>query len=127
MSNSLLPTQIGYVPASQDGTQQSQLVLGRNTTGTWEAVGFGAQSRPDPLQALQVFVTVNPLSQTPTVPVTINIDATNALAVALANPNAPSVFTFTLQEVATCETDANGVTSEKRRMALISQAYPKAS
>lgn len=125
--NSVLPTQIGYVPASADGTQQSQLVFGKNSTGSWEAVGLGAQGRPDLLQAIQVFITANPQSQNPSVPVTINIDATSALAIIAANPNAPTVFGFTMQEVATCETDANGNTSEKRRMALISQAYPKAS
>lgn len=127
MSNSLLPTQIGFVPRSQDGTQQSQLVFGQNTTGTWEAIGLGAQGRPDPLESIRVNISTNLGTTTPAVPITINIDAVSAMAIIAANPNAPKVFGFTMQEVATCETDANGNTSEKRRMALISQAYPKAS
>lgn len=126
MPSSVFPPQLGFVPSGSNG-QQSQLILGRNTTGTYEGIGVGAGGRPDSVESIQVFITANLQTSSPTVPITITIDATSALAVIAANPNAPTVFGFTMQEVATCETDTNGVTSEKRRMALISQAYPKAS
>lgn len=125
MPSSVFPPQMGFLPSGSN--QASQLILGRNTTGTYEGIGVGAGGRPDSVESIQVYVTANLQTPTPTVPLTITIDATSALAIIASNPNAPTVFGFTMQEVATCETDANGQTSEKRRMALISQAYPKAS
>lgn len=126
MPSSVFPSQMGFVPSGSN-SQQSQIIMGRNTTGTYEGIGVGQGGRPDSLESIQVFITANLQTASPTVPLTITIDATSALAIIAANPNAPTTFGFTMQEVATCETDANGVTSEKRRMALISQAYPKAS
>lgn len=122
MPNSIFPSQIGFIPSGTNN-QKSQLIFGRNITGGWEAVGPGWGGRPDGLEAVSIYLSNGLTSSSPTLPCIITIDTTALETIIAANTNAPKVFSFSLQEAATCETDTNGASTEKRRMFLMSQSY----
>lgn len=125
--NPITPTQIGYVPYSSGNSLVSNLVFGRNTTGSWEAVGFGSQGRPDPLNQLAINLTDTRPSASISMPGIINIDVSDLLSVInAAGSQAPHQFSFKMREVAVCE-ENNGVSTEKRMMVLASQTYPAGS
>jgi hypothetical protein len=120
MANTVFPSQVGFVPSGIN--QNSQVVFGRNITGSWEAIGVGQGGRPDILQQITAYI-VNIQGNSATLPIIINIDTTAVQQIISSNSHAPQVFNFSLQEVSTCETDDAGNSTEMRRMALLSQAY----
>lgn len=121
--NSLLPTQIGYTPLSS-GTPPypSQVVIGRDITASFEAVGFGDGGRPDPMSLLKINLTNQAVD--PAVKVgSISMSATGLAAIISANfALLGQPLNFTFQEVALC-VDVNGTATEKRAVVLMSQSY----
>ncbi len=121
MQNSILPTQVGFIPSGMhptNGFQSSQLVFGKNITGGWQAVGFGIDGQPDVLQGLTINISSNQTVPVAT-PIVVRMRPEDIVAIILANPNAPSDFNFTFKEVAICD---GGI--EKRMVVLASQVYP---
>lgn len=118
--NQTLSTQIGYTPSGS--ALGSTVVIGRDITSAWEAIGFGSQGRPDVLEKLNINLTS--LSGTITRKGVVSIDVASLVAVINANPNAPATgFQFGFREVAVCELDANGDSVEKLMMVISSQTY----
>jgi len=144
MSYTATPTNLGYTPTgtilpSGDTTVLvgSQVVMGRNLYATptaaglqFDAVGLGQGGRPDPVNRVVINLS-NYFDQNKGFAngtyAFLTMDVNNVLDVLQTNPNAPGLMNFTLQEAATCETDANGNTTEMRRMVLMSQPYLPAS
>ena len=122
---SFLPPQIGFVPSGTN--QTSHVVIGRDITGSWEAVGFGPDGRPDIAQQIR-FNLVNRVSDTEfTQPIQIVLDTFDLVVLLNSNPNAPEVFYISAREVAICSGDDNGNTTEARMVVLASQPYLPAS
>lgn len=111
------PTQIGYIQSGVRGPifTPSEVVIGRDVTGSWEAAGFGAQGRPDALQ--KITINLSPQDGLD-LPGKIIIDVQDVLSIMDDNDNAPDNMYFRLTEVSICE---SGV--EKRMVVLASQTY----
>lgn len=119
MPNTLHPSQVSYTPTGS--AYQSTVVIGRQIGATWEAIGFGAQGRPDYLERLVINLTTpsGGLSQKGS----ITMDVGSIINVIAANPFAPaSGFQISLREVLVCDA---GTT--KKMMILASQTYPTGS
>lgn len=103
MNPTFHPTQIGYTPTGS--AYGSQVVIGRNmSAGNWEAIGFGAAGRPDPVERVYFNLSqisgVNPAVQK----ATIAIDTKSLLNIITANPNAPTTgFYFSFRELQVCD------------------------
>jgi hypothetical protein len=125
MPNSALPSMLGFVPSGINN-QHAELIVGKSSAG-WEGFGFGPGGRPDIAEKLTFYITKTTPGSPPYLIGTVSMTATGLAAIASANVNFPSNLTLNLTEVATCETDAGGNTTEMRRVALLSQAYAKSS
>lgn len=127
--NSLLPTQIGFIPGvdgsgEQVKNQTSELVLGRNVTGDWEAIGFGKNGRPDYLEKVTLNIAYRMGDNTKVLPLRITIDANVVYDIWMNNADTPSDgFNLITKEVAVCETDDEGNSTEKRMIILASETY----
>lgn len=111
------PTQIGYTPTGS--VCGSQVVIGKDMTSSWEAIGYGAAGRPDPLDRLYINISqisgVNP----PVRKATVAFDVKSLLNIIAANPNAPTTgFYFAFRELQVC----NGSTTQAMTF-LASQPY----
>lgn len=90
--------------------------MGRNTSGIYEGIGFGAGGRPDPIQVVQINLT-SPNAGGPGLPfqkgtITINVeDLVNIVG-------GPSRYNMTLREVSICDSGTN-----KKAVVLMSQSY----
>lgn len=120
MPNTLHPTQIGYTPIGS--AYQSTVTIGGNASpGTWEAIGFGQNGRPDYMERLVINL-VSPSGVAPnqiTRKGTCVLDVTQLIAIINGNSNAPSTgFAFALREVDVCE---NG--TAKKMVVFASQTY----
>jgi hypothetical protein len=125
MPHSALPPMLGFVPSGTNG-QRAEFIVGNSSAG-WEGFGFGPGGRPDIAEKLTFYLANVPAPpQQPYLIGTISMTATGLYALAIPNPNFPSNLTLELTEVATCETDKDGNTTEMRRVALLSQAYAPA-
>ena len=121
--NPTTPTQLGYTPSgSQYG---SQIVLGRNVTGAWEAIGMGANGRPAPLDRFIVNISDTHDSLNPTVPGVVNMNVSDLITIIYASgSNAPSQLDLKLREVSVCEVNEDtGDSEEKLMVVLCSQTY----
>lgn len=118
MPNTFNATQIGFTPPSSP--QGSQVVIGKDITASWEAVGFGADGRPDVLG--KVFIYLTSSGGTPAQVGVISLDVAQLVSIIQANPNAPTTFQFQMREFDVCD---NGVA--KKTMIIASQNYLPAS
>ncbi len=132
--NTSNPTQIGFIPYNTEdpNTQRSSVIIGRDTTTDWEAIGYGSGARPDVLQYMAINLSyprdvVNPISaDNPLASNTyIQLDVTDIKAAKLANPeNFPTTLTLIMKEIAVCEIDdETGEAVEKRMVGIFSQTY----
>lgn len=125
MANSILPNQIGFLPAGSGvgGIYQgSALVFGKNPTGGWQSVGFGSNGQPDILQSLKINISSTGVSPA-AAPIVINIRSEDVLSL-YGNTHAPRTFQFNLKEVFICEVDPTTQESvEKCMVVLASQTY----
>jgi hypothetical protein len=116
MPNTFLDPFIGYVPSGQ-------IVVGGDPTVNWEAIGFGANGRPNPFGLM----TINLCSSGDgafTKVASLQIAAGDILSIMTANQNSPTGFVLSLREVAVCSGDNAGNTQEARMVILGSQIYP---
>lgn len=120
--NPSVPTQLGYTPTGS--AYQSTVVIGRNVNATWEAVGFGAEGRPDYLERLTINLT-SPSGASLVRKGVVNIDVGALVQAINANPFAPSTgFQFAFREVSVCEVpDGSSSAVERRMMVIASQTY----
>jgi len=109
---------IGYVPSGQ-------LLIGQDPTVNWEAIGFGANGRPNPMGTMTINICSSGNGGVTKLGA-IQLAAGDILSIIAANSNAPKTFNFSLQEVAICSGDNNGNTQEARMVILASQIYPMA-
>lgn len=117
MSNSIIPTQLGYTPPGS--TNGSQLVLGKDVTIVdFEAVGLGEGGRPDILNTLIINIT-NAGQKV----ISISIDGRDMTVLIARNANLPKNAVMTIKEAAICEQDDAGNTTEKRILILASDSY----
>lgn len=125
--NSPIQTQIGFTQRNPAGTQQSQLVFGRDVDVTWEAVGFGSQGRPDPLDKLTINI-VRVANGLTTSRITLTMLASDVDSI-LTNPNAPALLALKLREVRVCEDTNNDGTADTEKCMVIlgSDTYLPAS
>lgn len=121
MSNSFLPTQIGYVPTGVYGgiPKISTVYLGRNVSGAagGDGVGLGQGGRPDFLQTVVINLSTSseyPVGQWGTI--TLNVDDITALYD--TRESFPLDLNLTMKEVLVCE---NGQT--KAMVIIGSQTY----
>lgn len=117
MPSTIVPSQLGYTAPSTPN--RSQIYLGKDLNVNFEAVGLGADGRPDELQALKIH-----LSQGGVALGAIYLDVTDIIALKQSNSNIPSELFLKLTEVSVCESDtATGETTEKRMVILGSPTY----
>lgn len=130
--NPSLPNQIGYTPFQQDAGSSassfvgsgSSVIFGRNVTGGWEGVGFGSGGRPNPLQKIVINLSDVRPGISPSVPGLIRIDVNDLVSIIQSGGSVvPTQFDMKFREVAVCEMDDNGDTTEKRMVVLASQTY----
>lgn len=117
MNPTFFPTQVGYTPTGS--AYGSQIVLGRNLNTTWEAIGFGQQGRPDPLE--RVYMNLSQISglSTAAQKAVVAFDVKSLLNILAARPLAPTTgFYFAFREYLVCD---NGTT--KAAVFLSSQPY----
>lgn len=131
-ANTSTPTQIGFTPPDFTSSGSSQIIIGRDTTSAWEAIGYGSGARPDVLQTFIVNLSFPQNINAPYDPVNnplvttaqISLDVTDIVTAYTSNPtNFPSNLTLYLQEVAVCSGDGNGNTQEARMIIIGSQQY----
>lgn len=114
---SFFSPQIGFVPSgvAQDG----RVIIGKDYSVTWEAIGFGPGGRPDGMMQLQINFTQVSGVLAPVKFATVNLDVSTLVAAQVANPNIPSTgLNFAFREVAICD---NG--TSKRALVIMSQVY----
>ena len=123
MPNSIVPTTIGSLPSTS--TFGSTLVLGKDVTADFEAVGLGIDGRPDVLNLLQINLSqYDPSSDGNLLPVvSFIIDPLDILELQKNNPAITSPIFLNFKEVAICETDDEGNSTEKRMIVLASDTY----
>lgn len=125
MPNTFYPTQIGFVP-SGSAPNSSKIVIGRNITGSWEAVGFGADGRPDTLNNFVINFTYTNAGQARKLgDVTLNAGDLYTIMNPLPNKQsyAPSNIELTFKEVSICELGDDGESVERKMIVLASQTY----
>ncbi len=113
--NSLIPTQIGFVPSGVN--VGSQFIVGKDIASSWEGAGLGPNGRPDIAQSITFFMT-NVVAGVQTKVGSVSIDASGMAAVMTSNANAPKSFHFQMREFAVCESGA-----EKRVLVMASETY----
>ncbi len=114
---SFFAPQIGFVPSgvAQDG----RVIIGKDYSVTWEAIGFGPGGRPDGLNQLQINLTRVSGVAAPVKFASVNLDVSTLIAAQIANPNIPSTgITFSFREVAVCDAGTN-----KRMLVIASSTY----
>ncbi len=130
ISNTSNPTQVGYTPLGYiDG---SQVIIGRDSSVAWEAVGYGSGARPDFLQKFKINLSyqqdiTQPLSDSNPLETNtfISLDITDLLEAYNANPdNFPTQLNLTFKEASVCEIPEGETEARERRMIIIgSQTY----
>ena len=124
--NVTTPPQIGFTPAGS--TLGSQIVMGKNTAVTFEAIGYGEKGRPQELQ--KIVINLSKFEGTTYTTIgSISLDVQAITDLIAANSNIPNPISMTLREVAVCEdTDNDGTADAEKRMIIIgSQTYLPAS
>lgn len=119
MSSSFYAPQIAFVPTGLNNTRyNSSVVLGRNRNVVWEAVGFGAEGRPDDLEYLNINIT-NVSGAMPVTKAVISLNIGDIQTMIAANANATAAaLTFKLRQVSVCDGSVN-----KKMMILGSNTY----
>lgn len=111
------PTNIGYTPTGYSAG--SQIILGGNPSGSWEAIGLGQHGRPDYVERVLINLIQPSGVTTPTRRAAISMNIVDLQTIITGRPHAPVQFNFALKEVYVCE---GGVT--KAMAILASQTYP---
>ncbi len=123
MPNTATPTQFGYLPTGVGTTAgTSTLYFGRDTTAIYDAIGLGADGRPDYLSIVQIPLVQRSALGVLTKQGTITLDVGAIVSGRAANSNMPTNLNLILKEVAVCD---EGV--EKRMVIVASQTYNPAS
>lgn len=119
MSSSFFPPQVGFIPTgTTTGVLNSTVYLGRNVDVTWEAIGFGAQGRPDYLQTLYMNLT-KVQGTTKTRLATLKFDVADIQTIINADSAATAAaLTFKLRQVSVCDNGTN-----KKMIILASDTY----
>ena len=131
MSNSIVPSQIGYTSPGSD--LRSQIYLGRDTFVNFEAIGLGANQRPDALQSLKIniskIVNYGKSDQLIETRGSIYLDIDDIIKIQ-SSDYYPSTedggaenLMLQLKEVSVCEQDKDGNSVEKRMVIIGSQTY----
>lgn len=116
-------------------TNSGLLLIGKNPTVNWEAIGFGEGGRPNIMGTLTINFCVSGDNNLPSTSgqsgaAAINMIASVGLAagdlvnIVTGSTNAPKFFNFSFKEVAVCSGDGKGNSQEARMMILASQIYP---
>lgn len=117
--NTFHPTNIGFVPTGAAGVAQtSSVYIGRDISSTYDAIGFGANGRPDYVQLVKIPLTQRAADGTLTKQGTITLDVSALVTARSSNPNIPSSLELVLREVAVCDNGTN-----KRMMIVASATY----
>ena len=106
--STILPKQIGFTVAGNTngigGTaSQSQVIIGKDITLSWDCVGFGGQGRPDPVENVILNLTI--ITNAPNGPQKlgqISFNASDIAAIISNNTNAPTPILMKLTEVDVC-------------------------
>lgn len=121
MPDSIIPTQIGSTPPGS--SLDSQVVIGKDTTVSFEAVGIGSQGRPDYVQ--NVIINLSKIENNTTVTIAkIQLNVGDLITLMDKNKNMPKNLSLALKEVAVCEiADGSEEAVDKRMIVLASDTY----
>lgn len=126
--NTSNPTQIGFTPASYHPTGNvqggSQVIIGRDVTASWEAIGYGSGARPDILENFVINLTNTHTGIDKGNKVSIILNYQELISIATGNPfSFPGTgLNLVLKEVSVCEM-VSGESQEKRMIIIGSQTY----
>lgn len=128
MPNTVLPAQLGTVPFNPGGSgsaSNSQIVMGRDPTVTFEAVGLGAQGRPDYLQTVKINFSKAPSgSNTYKQMGSVSFDVADVYSFFTGNLNVPQNLNIKFRQVSVCEVnDTTQETEERAMIILASQTF----
>lgn len=112
MSNSIIPTQLGYT--APNTPSRSQIYLGKDVNAQFEAIGLGEEGRPDALQALKIHLSQNGVAKG-----AIYLDITDIIALQNANSNIPAELFLKLMEVSVCEINPSTGDGEEKKMVIL--------
>jgi len=121
MPNSIIPTQLGYsAPSSSLG---SQIFLGKDISIDFEAIGAGAEGRPDILESFKMNITLvsgaaSNFTNTNIKIASFNITANDVRGLYTGNANFPANAEFRLRQFSVCEFNDVTQESEERNVAL---------
>jgi len=121
MPNTFYPTQVGFTPSGS--FQGSQVIIGRNIDVQWEAIGFGAGGRPDPVNNMVINLTFTANNGTALRVGEVRLNAEELFDIAIENNLQDDTIELTFREISVCETDDEGNASEKKMIILASQTY----
>jgi len=121
MPNTFYPTQIGFTPSGS--ANGSQIIIGRNIDVSWEAVGFGAEGRPDITQNMVINLTFEAIDGTTLRVGEVKLNAKELFDIAVENNLQDEVIEISFKEISICETDDEGNSTEKKMMILASKPY----
>jgi hypothetical protein len=119
MSNSIVPSQIGYTAiGSQSG---SQIIFGKDFSVSFEAIGLGGNLRPDPLEAFRINISAlsgyKGASSDKKI-ASFSISKQDIYSLYTGNVNFPSSPEFKLREFSVCVYNEDTQDSEEKRVAL---------
>lgn len=126
LANTSNATQIGSTPLNYTGGG-SQLIIGRDVTASWEAVGYGSGARPDILENFVINLTNLRSGTDKGNKVSITLNYQELISIATGNPfSFPGTgLNLVLKEVSVCEM-VSGESKEKRMVIIGSQTYDPA-
>jgi hypothetical protein len=120
MANTILNTQVGYTTSGSNGAgPQSQVIVGRDLSASWEAVGFGPFGRPDFTENVKFNLTlISGEGGNPAKAATISFAAADIMTIIDNSQTLFAPISLTLTEVIICNNGQSG-----RMMVLASQPY----
>ena len=114
----ILPTQVGYTMSGQNGTSQSQVMIGKDLALSWDAIGFGPNGRPDLVENVKFNLTLISGSIPPQKAATISFASADIFTIVSNAQTLTLPLALTLVEVIICNNGQSG-----RMMVLGSQPY----
>lgn len=120
---SLFSPQVGFSPPQNGQVGQSQVIIGKDVTAKWEAVGFGPDGRPDYAEKFIINFTTYDGNQSYTKAGSLVLDVADLAAIVKNNPNVPAKLTLGFKEVDVCVQDDNGNTTAQKMIVMASAPY----